>query len=320
MMSETRNRGPGADGLSLDMKRTSLLAPALAVRTLGLVFASGILLCGASLEPATKAIHLLQVGAGRYLAADGVSLNGKGSHRFLIDTGSNSSVFDVNAARDLRVGPTYYTRVEFLGGVATVPAARVTLCIGNICQENSEVLLTKLPAVKLADSRVRGILGMDFLTRSGFVLDNRHMELTIGRARLDYGGTMVPLERVFGRLAVRAKLTKNSDSMNLVLDSGAPCLVLFGPHRGSANAGHARRMALMTNFGSARAASVEEKLDLRLGSYVVRKLPAVVLPSEPTNDPDGGDGLIATSVFEAVVFHRSGAYALIDKAEKLRHP
>ena len=116
--------------------------------------------------------------------------------------------FDVNAARDLQVGPTYYTRVEFLGGVATVPAAPVTLCIGNICQENSEVLLTKLPAVKLAHSRVRGILGMDFLTRSGFVLDNRHMELTIGRARLDYGGDMVPLERVFGRLAVRASLPK----------------------------------------------------------------------------------------------------------------
>jgi hypothetical protein len=183
---ETRNCRPGAEGLSLVMTRSFLLAPAFAVRTLGLVFASGTLLCGARLEPATNAIHLLQVGAGRYLAVDGVSLNGKGSHRFLIDTGASNSAFEVNAARDLRVEPTHSVRVEFLGGVSTVSAARVTLCIGNICQEDSEVLLTKLSAAKQADSRVRGILGIDFLMRCGFVLDNRRMELTIGPARLDY--------------------------------------------------------------------------------------------------------------------------------------
>jgi hypothetical protein len=131
---------------------------------------------------------------------------------------------------------------------------------------------------------------------------------------------MVPLESVFGRLAVRAKLSKNSDSMSLVLDSGAPCLVLFGPHRGTAHTGHARRIASTTNLGGVQAASVEEMLDLRLGSYVIHKLAAVVLPSEPAVDSDRGDGLLPTSVFEAVVFHGSGAYALIGKAEKLRDP
>ena len=300
-----------------DMKRTSLLAPVLGLRALGLLFAGATLLCGAGLERTLQVIRLLKVGSGRHLAADGVSLNGKGSYRFLIDTGSSSSALEPDAARELGIQSTYTVLVESVAGAAIAPAARVTICIPNVCHDDSEVMLTQLPAVKEADSRVRGILGMDFLMRSGFVLDNSHRELRIGPVVPEHQGAIVPLVQVGGRLAVRARRGDNGDSITLIIDSGTQDLVLFSRGGRTSVSGHQRAVELATNFG-AQSGSVEKIPELRLGSYVVRKLTAVVIPSKSGVDPVRGDGLIPASLSETVVFHPSGAYVVIGKAVKGR--
>lgn len=297
------------------MKRTSLLASVLALRALGPLFAGATLLCGAGLERTPRVIRLVKVGSGRYLAAGGVSLNGKGSYRFLIDTGSSSSALEPDAARELGIQPTYAVLVESVAGAGTAPAARVSLCITNVCHDDSEVILSQLPAVKEADSRVRGILGMDFLMRSGFVLDNSHRELRIGPVVPEHQGAVVPLVRVGERLAVRARRGENGDSITLIIDSGTQDLVLFSRGGRTSVAGRQRAVEVATNFG-AQSGIVEKIPELRLGSYVVRKLTAVVIPFEPGVDPMRGDGLIPASLFETVVFHPSGAYAVIGKGAK----
>ena len=237
------------------------------------------------------AVLLLASGvlsASPYLTASQVYINGQGPYRFLVDTGAQSSAVTERLARTLGITPQYRVQQVTSAGSRLAGAAIVDrIAFSHAAVTEAEVLIGGMAAV----SGVDGILGQSFLSRINYVLDYRSRQLVVEPDASAFVGDFVSFDVLNGRPAIEAEI--GGRRRTVILDSGAPALVLFG------ETPLAARFAsgfVQTNTGSAQANLGPEKV--RIVDGRTRLVRAVYLPRP---GPDSrASGLLPPSIFQWV--------------------
>jgi len=143
---------------------------------------------------------------------------------FLLDTGANPSILDarIAAKQHLNLTPTDITVLNgsVRGGTTTVSS----LEFGPIRRSGFPVAVQDLSFLEKALSvRIDGIIGVDMLGSSSFVIDYASRKIRFGPTGSMQGS--IPLQMKEGRAIVDA--TVNHATKHLLLDTGSFSLTLF---------------------------------------------------------------------------------------------
>lgn len=178
-------------------------------------------------------VPLRQIGP--YVLVDEVYVNGQGPLRFLVDTGAESCAMSAAAARRIGIAPAW--RVELVRtsspkGVELVEAAAAnSIRLGGTERHNIEVLLgSAMDQVHRLSPDIDGVLGQSFLRGlDAYTIDNRQGALLLDAPQPRRGRAIgFELENQRPRL----QLQVGGRLRHVVLDSGAPELLLVGPDGG----------------------------------------------------------------------------------------
>ena len=249
-----------------------------------------ILLTSAALSGAQEVV-LKADRVAHLLVLKEVYLNGQGPFRMMVDTGAVSCLIRPAVAKRLGLRPVYAVEHATVAGVKRVPAAILDdLRIGSVCDKGIESMITdvKLPGVD-------GVLGQSWLLRHNYLLDYRGRRLMLG-APQPGRGIRAALRWSDGRPIIAAEV--DGRPQDLVLDSGASVLVLFGRSTLSSPA------MVVCNGGS-----VEGGMDtarITIGAIYTRLMPTAEVNASPT------PGLLPASAFASVyISNRDGVVVLV---------
>jgi hypothetical protein len=147
----------------------------------------------------------------------------KGLH-FLLDTGSSPTILDSQLARRLHLDFTpvavAVVRGNVKGGIAIAPS----LELGPVRKDNVRVVIEDLSYVQNAfPIRINGIVGLDVLGQSTFVIDYSSREIRFGPAPSMPNSIQLQVED--GLAFVDAEF--NNARVRLLVDTGAYSLVVF---------------------------------------------------------------------------------------------
>ena len=225
-------------------------------------------------------------------------MNGHGPYRFLLDTGTNVDLIEVNLAGSIGLTSTFRTQLASSTGLQAAPGADgIEVAVDSVKEELQRFLFLPLDAIQHRWSDVQGVLGQWFLSRLDYTIDLQGKRVTF--AKEDRSGTHVPFRMTNGRLSFSTSLG------DLVLDSGADRLVLFGvrPDTGSGIRAECRTVA-----GSRRIGTVSAR-PLIIDGRKIRTGDAVALPNR--TEP-GVDGLLPVNLFKAIYVCNSEGYVIFE--------
>ena len=206
---------------------------------------------------------------------------------FLLDTGATPSVLDAKLAAKLHLSVTPTSIAVLNGNVQGAAANLPSLQIGSTYSENIPVLVQDLSFLQKAlPIRVDGIVGLDALGQSSFVIDYPSREIRFGAA--PPMPDSIPLQLKEGLAIINA--TVNRAPVRLLLDTGASSLILFEDTPEFPDKSESSRPSAKTigDFERNRTRSI----NLRLGTMEFNRKPAFVVH----NHKDAGhnfDGLIS---------------------------
>jgi predicted aspartyl protease len=143
---------------------------------------------------------------------------------FLLDTGASPTVLDPRLARKLHL-EQFPASISVLGGSVQAEAAIVpSLNFGPMQRDNVSVLIEDLSFLQKAlPVRVDGVIGLDVLGQSAFVIDYASREIHFGpSAALP---NSLPLRMKEGLAIVDAEV--NHIPAHLLVDTGASSVILF---------------------------------------------------------------------------------------------
>jgi predicted aspartyl protease len=143
---------------------------------------------------------------------------------FLLDTGASPTVLDPRLARKLHLEQSPAS-ISVLGGSVHAETAIVpSLSFGPVQRDDVSVLIEDLSFLQKAlPVRVDGVIGLDVLGQSAFVIDYASREIHFGPSRPLPNA--IPLRVTDGLAIVDAEV--NDVAAHLLLDTGASSLILF---------------------------------------------------------------------------------------------
>lgn len=238
----------------------------------------------------------LQVIDGRPIA-DGVSVNGRGPFRFLVDTGANVNLIGTKLARKIGMVVTFQTGVEsFENRIVAQGSGGNEILLNSARALGQELLLSDLDAIHSISASIQGVLGQGFLSRFDYAIDLKGKQLEFGGQ--DRNGTHSPFEIINGRMVISTSLG------HMVLDSGAPSLVLFGVKpSGSNSAAEIRTIA-----GLARVGRTSVKTLIIRGRTIWH---GDAIAISETSDR-GVDGLLPLGLFKSVYVCNTKRYVVFE--------
>jgi hypothetical protein len=238
----------------------------------------------------------IQVPAGRPIV-DGVYVNGHGPYRFLVDTGTNVNMIEVNLARSIGLTATFRTQLTSSIGATSVSGGDgIEVLLDSAKAEAQGFLFLSLEAIHDITPDIQGVLGQEFLSRFDYTLDLKGKRLEFGKQ--DRKGTRAQFKMINAEPVVSTSLG------DLILDSGARQLVLFGVHP---DIGYGLTGELRTATGSQQIGLVFGKPLIIEGRKISRG-DAVTIP----NRTPGVDGLLPLSLFKAIYFCNSEGYVVFE--------
>lgn len=176
----------------------------------------------------------------RYQIVLPVFINHAGPYDFLLDTGTDTTIVGPSLAAELHLTTSGSAVVSGAGFHQPASYAQLAqLKAGSHTVSNQEVLVYGLMNLRFVDSRIRGILGEDFLEHFDVLIDNGHKLLCLddsGAMRAEIKGPHVELvaasetqdaERLTGPLIVTARLSDGTVPVRLKLDSGTNAPFLY---------------------------------------------------------------------------------------------
>ena len=257
-----------------------------------------------------------------------IEINHSRPYDFLIDTGAQVTTIEPSLAVELGLQAQGTTGV---GGVATYARTAYSYLelveAGQHSVRNAIAVIQEITQLKAADSRIRGILGANFLEQFDVLIDNgRHILC------LDESGTLASTikgehialveprgsrqDLPFTRPVIIAARLSAGDATPVLLrlDSGsnAPVLYAADPLVRRKSKGNASILKRITN-GVEQSFAVLPPQDIQIGTHAVRKVSFVV----PMNSVGAGpspreDGLLPTMAFQHVFISRSGGYVALE--------
>ncbi len=145
---------------------------------------------------------------------------------FLLDTGASPTVLDLRLAQALHLVELPGVLAGLNGRVETKRAIAPTLQFGPSKRDNFPVLVEDLSSLGRAlPIRIDAVVGLDVVGQGAFEIDYSSHEITFGP--ISSLKNSLPLRMRGGLPLVDAEL--NQTSMQLLLDTGASSLILFGP-------------------------------------------------------------------------------------------
>jgi hypothetical protein len=239
-------------------------------------------------------IELLLIGP--HPVVDCVLLNGQGPFRFLIDTGAQANMLDPKVAQSAGLRSSSEARMVSAAGAATVAAADdLEVALGSVKADHQHFLFGGMETIRRLIPGIQGVIGQDFLSHFDYLLDFQNRRLKFGKA--ERAGTRVKIQTVHGVPALSTSLGL------LLLDSGAPQLMLFGRNTGE----RFEKLGLVTGSVDTTPGIFEP---LVIEGRTIRYPKAVITPSSIKNVEAAG--LLPTNLFKAVYVCNSGAYAVLD--------
>lgn len=262
-----------------------------------------------------------------YLMVVSVTVNDRGPFRFLVDTGSNTTLIDPALAQELKLEPVDRMILGSVG--ASTPVVRYFLQgfrVGEASVSHLETLAVPLPQVRALDGRIRGVLGMNFLLHFSFLLDYRQQRLQIfpfpdfarptEDARVGPGIQVHPEINDWRLLIPVATKAAPRGTWKLTLDSGISGFLVF-ENRVNWSADGLERcaqagcmMQVSSNLSSQNAPSVRVH-EIEIAGSSIRDVPVVVLRDQATKPSDPSDGLLPASMFGSVFFDRTNATLIL---------
>lgn len=238
----------------------------------------------------------MQVVEGRPIV-DGIYVNGHGPYRFLVDTGSNVNMIDIGLARKIGMNATFQVDLASSAGKTLMPGSDGNeVVLDSVKADAQKFLFSSLDAVRKLAPDVQGVVGQWFLSRFDYLLDLRGKHIEFGKQ--ERNGTRAAVTMQNGRVVVSTSLG------DLVLDSGAARLILFGAER---MGGDAAKGVVRTFAGSQAVGSISIKLIIE--GRNVWNGDAVTMPSR--TEP-GVAGLLPPSLFKAIYVCNSESYVVFE--------
>lgn len=256
-----------------------------------------------------------------------VLINRTGPYDFLVDTGSQISTIDPVLALNLHLRIEGTTGVSGVGTRSRTPFAYLDLIeVGSHSVPKLPTVIQDIAEFKAADSRIRGILGENFLARFDLLIDNRRQILCLDESRSlaqAVKGKHIPLVQLHGPrdnlpfmrpIIVSVRLTiADMAPVLLRLDSGSNVALLYAAQARllKASVGRAPMLKRMVN-GVKQAFAVLPAQDILVETCGVRQVSFVT----PMNEVDSGtspreDGLLPTAAFERVFISYPETYAIL---------
>jgi hypothetical protein len=252
---------------------------------------------------------------GGYLVVVRVTLDGKGPFDFVVDTGTNTTLIDVELAAQLKLKPVGRQMLATLTGSQLATRYVAGLALGSHSSGDLVVLAQKMDELHAVDRRIRGLLGLDFLLRFAFLLD-------YGRQRMELydpteapnleGGTRLPIKVAESRILITASSTASvQNSWNLVLDSGIPKVFIFENRIVPLHDSYTQDDAMRFKTNLSRLSTKTMTLpDLVIASRHLRDLLVVILPSSPSVQGSFEDGLLPAALFRRVLVNSQQGYSI----------
>jgi len=192
----------------------------------------GLVLTGQALAMGNQEIGPRQVTEGTvgfnlywgYLIVAQGSAGNLKDLNFVLDTGASRTVLDPRVARKLHLEEESASIVVVGGNVKAASASLPSLSFGPLQKENFFVQIVDLSFIqKSLPVHVDGIIGLDVLGQSPFVIDYVSRKIHFGAVPALPSG--IPLHLSNGLMVVDGEV--NGVAASLMLDTGAPALILF---------------------------------------------------------------------------------------------
>ncbi len=260
-----------------------------------------------------------------------IEINHAGPYDFVVDTGAQVTTIEPSLAAELGLKAQGTTGV---GGVATyIRTAYSNLAMieaGQHSVPNTIAVIQEMTQLKAADSRIRGILGANFLEHFDLLIDNGRHILCLdssGALAATIKGEHIALAEPRGSkqdlpftrpIILAARLsTGDATPVLLRLDSGSNAPVLYTADALARNKtnGTAPILKRIAN-GAEQSFAVLPPQDIQVGTHAVRQVSFVV----PMNAIGAGptqreDGLLPTMAFQHVFISCSGGYVALQPWE-----
>ena len=261
-----------------------------------------------------------------------IEINHSGPYDFLVDTGAQVTTIEPSLAAELHLKAQGTTGV---GGVATYARTAYSYLdlieAGQHSVPNAIAVVQEMTQLKAADSRIRGILGANFLEHFDFLIDNGRRILCLdesGALASAVKGDHIALAEPHGSqkdlpftrpIIVAARLSDIQETPVLLrLDSGSNAPLLY------ATVARLRKMRVNSVPNLKRVVdkieqgfAILQPLDIQVGKRSVRQVsfvtPVNVVGDGPTPREDG---LMPTMAFQRVFASCSRGYLVLEPWER----
>jgi predicted aspartyl protease len=284
-----------------------------------------LLICVSTLPaiaaPPTTEVTVRIKLVNEYLIVVPVTINGLGPYDFVLDTGSNNTMLDQKLADELALPQGKATTIIGANGSRSLSAVYAeSVSIAGAMVDGKELFLfaSTIPL----PSKVRGVLGEDFLQHFDLLIDYPHqlIQLESGLSSMaeTLRGEHLPIrlsgtvrgQPSLGRLILFARIQQLGENpLSLVLDSGANTLTLF---RADLGVGSNRQTFLdSSSFKSSNIITRQTRTirSLYLGKSELDDLTVIALAGHPDSDTDG---LIPTLLFHSIFISHQGKFVILN--------
>ena len=254
------------------------------------------------------------------------TVNGAGPFDFLVDTGAQTTTVDEQLASQLKLAVDGTTGVS---GAATYGRRAYTqlahLEVGN--HEVADVLavIDSLAGLHAADSRIRGIVGENFLAHFDLLIDNEHQALCLddtGAMAAGMKGNQVPLAKPYGTdqdlpftrpLVIETRLDGVREPVLFRLDSGTNVPVIYrGDKKSLLAATNVRILKRFVN-GQEQDFAVLPPKDVSVGRETFREV-TFVQPMNAVGSVHEAreDGVLSTQMFRRLFVSYTRQFAIVE--------
>jgi len=251
-----------------------------------------------------------------------VRINQSGPYDFVVDTGSQITVIDPLLAAELDLKPRGTVGLVSVGSYVQASITVLdTLEAASHVVEKPLAVVEDLGQIRAAASRIRGVLGENFLAHFDLLIDYGDKLLCLDETRAmreSVRGEHIPLvspqdpasELPFTeRLVVSVHLSGAGTRTTLLqLDSGSDGLILY-PRREETKL----QLLEKATLRGQQAFAVLPPQDMRIGSRTLSRV-SFVTPLRPGKDLPARqeDGLLPTLLFQRVFISASNHYVVFD--------
>jgi Aspartyl protease len=263
----------------------------------------------------------------RYQIVLPVFINHAGPYDFLLDTGTDTTIVGPSLAEELHLRTQGSAVISGAGFHEAGSFAQLDLVqAGSHAVAGQEVLVYGLMNLRSVDTRIRGILGEDFLEHFDMLIDKGHKLLCLDDSasmRAEVNGPHVPLatpERkpdaapLPSSLILSARLSDGSQPIRLKLDSGTNASFLYNTNGPMAPGGYRSGSVVGSCAdGDQKVFSALPPQQVKIGSIRLPNVTFMAL-AHPQKDSNrrAFDGLLSMDLFRRVFINHTDHYVVLE--------